>query len=291
MVSVSADLFIGLVTHPRSRFPASSGPDGLAQSLARACAERGVSAEVRIHDQDTWTPDLLVIDEQQIARSIDAELDVESRWRAYLGPRTSRLFLRTTMAARRAHRRRKFLPHGSVIDDQHPGVRMVRRLVNIEMAHLSLLGQARDGGARWALILEDDATGDPLVVERTLRALMEGVEGQDRPQYVNVSRSFDERQLGVEHLLTDLGPLSGAEDVHVLSAARPVTNTVCAVLYRGAFLDALVPTLERIPLAPVVPIDWKLNEALMTLAESGQVPADACWMLRPAPILQGSMHT
>jgi hypothetical protein len=290
MVSVTAELFIGLVTHPRSRFPAGAGPDGLAQSLARALADKGVSTEVAVHDQDVWTPDLLVIDEQEIADSIDAELDVEARWRAYLNPRTNGLALRAVMAARRVRRRHRFLPRGVAVGDEHAGFRMVRRLVNIEVAHLSLMTQARDSGAGWSLILEDDATGDPTSAARVVRAVMAAAQGSDGPRYVNVSRSFDEGRLGIEHLLTDLGPVPEAEGVHALSAERPVTNTVCAVLYRGDFLQTLVPALDGIPLSPVIPIDWKLNEALMTMFESGQTPTGACWLLRPAPILQGSMH-
>jgi hypothetical protein len=249
-----------------------------------------VAAEVSIHDRDVWTPDLLQIDREQIAGSIEAELDVESRWRAYLDPGSGGVFRRAEMVARRTHRLRRFLPRGAPLDDGHPGVRMVRRLVNIELAHMDLLRVARDSAARWSLILEDDAVGDPVEVARTLRDVMAGAGDSAVPKYVNVSRSFEERRLGVEHLLSDLGPVSDSSAVHALASQRPVTNTVCAILYRRTFLEALVPALEAIPVSPVVPIDWKLNEALMTLHHSGTVSSGDCWLLRPAPIVQASMH-
>lgn len=269
----------------------SAGTEGLTRSLAATFTDAGWAVEVVIHDEDAWTPDLLVIDAQEIAASIDAELAVETRWRTYLDPRTSGLVLRAVMAVRRARRRHRLLPRGVPIDERHRGFRTVRRLVNIEVAHLTLLRRAQESGARWALILEDDATGDPHDVARALDAVMAAAEAQETVQYINVSRSFDEGQLGIEHLLLDGGGLSGVEGIRIVSAERPVTNTVCAVLYRGSFLEALMPALEAVPLSPVIPIDWKLNEALMSLTSAGRMRSGSCWLLRPAPIVQGSMHT
>jgi hypothetical protein len=69
-----------------------------------------------------------------------------------------------------------------------------------------------------------------------------------------------------------------------------VTNTVCAVLYRSTFLADLLPTLKDIPMEPIVPIDWKLNAALMQLVREGTIGDGDCFTLEPAPIRQSSMH-
>ncbi len=291
-MSVTADLFIGVVTHPGTRFAESSTPRGLAASLADRLASRGLTAEVSIHGEDAWTPTLLPIDDAEIKKSIVAELDAEARWRLFQSPRTPRMAMTAFMTLRRTYRRRTFLPKGTVVDDRHPGYRMVRRLANIELAHLALLRQARDAGARWALILEDDATAEADQAAEVLAQLLRKADDLDQPLYVNVSRSFDEQRLRIEGHLTDIGGIkTGAEEIRILSAERPVTNTVCAVLYRGSFLPSLLDAMDAIPLSPVIPIDWKLNTALLDLSDAQRLQAGDCWTLRPAPIVQGSMHT
>jgi len=45
-----------------------------------------------------------------------------------------------------------------------------------------------------------------------------------------------------------------------------------------------------IPLSPVLPIDWKLNVALMNLVAAGKLGEGDCWQVDPAPFIQGSMH-
>lgn len=290
-VSAPVDLFIGLVTHPRTRFPQSSGPDGLALSVARTWEAQGHRVHVEIFDKDAWTPELLKIDQAEVASSITAELDAESRWRIFQSPRSSRAALRLFMRTRLAYRRRKFLPRGVNVDESHPGFRMVRRLVNIEIAHVTLLEQASLRGSDWALVIEDDATANPQQCAQTLLDLMQLVSAGQQPLYANVSRSFGEERLRVSKHLTDIGGLPDADsETRILAADQPFTNTVCAVLYRGTFLPILVDALHEIPVSPVIPIDWKLNTALLNLdAENVFSPQD-CWTLSPAPITQGSMH-
>ena len=161
---------------------------------------------------------------------------------------------------------------------------MVRRLVNIELSHLRIMGEAVASGARWAVLIEDDAAGpDTPAFARDLAEFISAADTRRQPLTMNLSESFTPRQLGLEHLLTPIeepGPWS------VLAAERPVTNTVCAVLYRGDFLARLLAELQAIPVAPVVPIDFKVNEAMMRLAPSMR-PGD-CWVASPAPLVQQS---
>ncbi len=287
------DLLIGLVTYPGTRFPESSADTGLSRQLAAALEQRGHRVNVSIHDTNVWSPTLLRIDENQIKASVTAELDVEARWRAFLSGRPSPARRSALMAARKVYRKRKFLPRGIAINDQHPGVRMVRRLVNIESAHLSLLRQASQAGCDWALIVEDDATADAQHTAELIDALITGTSQgpNQQPLYVNVSRSFSESELGLNGHLRDIGGLPMNQDqTRIMESDRPITNTVCAVLYRGTFLPDLVRVLSQIPLSPVIPIDWKLNEALMQLSAQGNIGAGDCWTLSPAPIIQASMH-
>jgi len=58
------------------------------------------------------------------------------------------------------------------------------------------------------------------------------------------------------------------------------------MLYRRPFLEHLRSTLALIPLSPVIPIDFKVNEALMRMAPV--CPAGDAWLASPAPLTQRS---
>lgn len=284
------DLFLGLVTHPATRFPGSSTPQGLLPRLAEAMTAAGVQTRIEIHATNDWTPELLTIDRATVAASIEAELEVESRWRRYVDPSVPAWVLGPFMAARRVYRRRKFLPgRGRPVAADDPGARMVRRLVNIELAHMTLMRAAAASSSEWTLIAEDDAEcADVESLAADLHAFIGEWQDKTQPKYVNVSRSFGARRLRVERLLNQAGswPRTGAQ---VFASQRPITNTVCAVLYRTEFLRDLVATMDRIPIAPVIPIDWKLNEAIMRMHADGRLGAGDCWTVDPAPVIQASM--
>jgi len=285
-------MFLGLVTHPSTRFRESSTPDGLLPTLTALLSDRGMTTTLAIHGTNDYDAGFLAIDRAQIAASIDAELDVESRWRTYVDPSVPRWSLGPFMQVRRLYRRRKFLPSGRrAVRMDDAGARMVQRLVNIELAHLSLMRQAVACGSDWALIAEDDATcSDVAQLAEALDVFSEAQSMASQPKYVNVSRSFDHGRLRVGSLLSDRGAWGTAGDgVRVLTSERPITNTVCAVLYRTTFLEKLLAVMDSIPLSPVVPIDWKLNEAIMRMSAAGELGPGDCWVVEPAPMIQSSM--
>lgn len=283
-------VFLGLVTHRGSRFPESTGPDGLVHRLSRALTARGITSVVSIHDDDHFDPTVVSLTQEQVVASIKAELAVEQRWRVYVDPSVSRLALSAQMTARHAYRRARLAPPWRRDPSATPaGAQMLRRLVNIEHAHLHLMQRAFASGADWALIMEDDAQlSDQASFAQALASFMGERSESPQPSYVNVSRSFDHDALGSNERLTTVG--SWSESVAELSADRPLTNTVCAVLYRRRFLGLILDRLNEIPVAPVVPIDWKVNTALLSMHASGELGNGDCWFLDPAPIAQGSMH-
>lgn len=287
--ALTSSVFLGLVTHRGTRFPGSSGIDGLVTSLAAALKAAGIDTVISIHADDFHSEDILPLTASEVRRSIRAELALEKRWRTYVNPDQHRLALSTVMGLRRTYRTWLLAPpwdRSGVASTK--GAAMLRRLVNIELAHMGLLRQARDSGADWILIVEDDAQlANPDAFARSLAELVQHNSGR-QPRYVNISRSFSHERLHLEDHLT---PVAMWDDsTQVLSSDIPLTNTVCAILYRRDFLNDLLPALERIPISPVLPIDWKLNQALLDLVQTGALgPAD-CWFLDPAPVVQGSMH-
>jgi len=293
------DLFIGVVSHVGSRFAANCGPDGLAQRLTDELADLGISCALQINLDDDYDPAMLPIDAALVATSLDAQLKVEGDWAAYLaeaggpGPRP----WAGVVTALRRHRARRRYERSDGRAASDAGTRMIRRLLNIELSHRRLLQAGIDTGSPWILILEDDAgCTDVTDCARGLAGIIgiadEGDGSRMHPAYLNLSRSFSATRLGIDTLLRPVSavPWQGPAQRQVHAATRPVTNTVCAIAYRRDFAKCLLDAFGLMPLAPVIPIDWKLNAALMEMHRSGGLGAGACWLVEPAPIVQLSMH-
>ena len=298
------DCFVGLVSHAGSRFAESQGPDGLTARMCRELESRGVSAKSLVNVDDDYRPELLAIDGRVVRRAVTAQIRLEARWSRYLrsgDPRVSRaqrLVHSTALTAVTGARiasgwRRYYRPWHRVADDQTAGARMVRRLLNIELSHASLRRAGLGSGARWVLVLEDDAHGDdPRQLAENIEALMVERADKQQPAYVNISQSFSNAELGVEYLLE---PAAGFEWTgepvrQVLAASRPISNTVCAILYRADFLGRFLERFKALPIEPVVPIDWKLNIVLMDMYRSGEIVSGDCWIVTPGPVDQRSMR-
>ena len=287
-------MFLGLVTHPNTRFPQAASPEGLVPGLQATLQDQGMRTRIAVHDTDEWTEMVLRIDRSVVEASIDRELEIEKHWRRYIDPSVPEWLLSAFMSVRRVYRRWKFLDGaGQELNASDRGFRMVQRLVNIEIAHMSLLRQAMNSDCEWTLIAEDDATNDDIPsLARELEAFTTDRRHECQPKYVNVSRSFNHRRLRVRNLVEPVGAWGTTPTgMEILQTRRPITNTVCAILYRTEFLATLLPTLEGIPLAPVVPIDWKLNQAIMQMSGAGQLTHGDCWLVEPAPIVQSSMRS
>lgn len=276
-------LFIGVVSHEGSRFSVSQGPQGLAAALH----ERLPSTLVQVNTADLLDERVLPVTPALVQASLTAELHADRIWARYLGRRLGPRWwaghgLRWAKRGWRAV--------------QPPPLGSVHRLLNIELSHLDLMRAGLNSGAPLILVLEDDAmSADAADLAAGLAGIMRVSDSLDASTvpvgFVNLSQSFDLATLGIGQLL---GPApatwAGSAERTVLAASRPVTNTVCAILYFAPFLRALVDQFDRLPMTPVVPIDWKLNLALMAMFEAGQAGPGACWLVEPAPITQMSMQ-
>ena len=273
-----SDVFIGVVSHARSRFADAQGPEGLALRLAKALHDIGLGTSVQVNTANLLDESVLPITPELMRESPAEELRIERDWAHFLGQdRRPDWWLRHAMRWAKLSLSRARQPNPSA----------VRRLLNIELSHVDLMRRALDAGSSWALILEDDAGADDVIdLAAGLRGLLESA---DPPAFINLSTSFTIDQLRVAHLMEPAIGVEwlGATPRTVLRARRPVTNTVCAIAYRREFLGDLVPAMDALPMTPVAPIDWKLNRALMALARQ----SPECWWVEPGPVLQRSMHT
>jgi hypothetical protein len=277
-------LFIGVVSHEGSRFAVSQGPGGLAAVLAEQLRSLGQSVLVEVSTVDAYDPVQLPITPAMVSACLTAQVHLDRRWARYLGrARGPRWW--ATHGLRWVRRAEQLV--------QPPSPKLVERLLNIEMAHFALLRSGLAIGADWVLILEDDASSvDVVDCAAGLAWLMSSRADERQPSYVNISQSFALDELGISDLLTVAPDASWAGDAprHILSSARPATNTVCAILYRGSFVRDLLAVTDALPMEPVVPIDWKLNLALIQMFSSGALGAGDCWFVDPAPIDQLSMR-
>lgn len=289
-----SSLFIGVVSHEGSRFSESQGPKGLAARLAAAIDEAGVPATVAVRTEDGHDEGLLPLTSEVVRASLREKLRAERAWQDFL--RTdlsespiSRARRHAALAWWRLHLELTLLrPWQAELPASSPARRAVRRLVNIELSHVALLRAGVESGAAWVLILEDDARSSDIA---DCASGLLGLMDSGSFSYANVSQSHTYDELGITPLMRPSGAAwAGSVPRAVLASSRPVTNTVCAILYRADFVRSLLSAFDELPLAPVVPIDFKLNAALMMLYRRGSLPAGSCWCVDPAPIDQGSMR-
>lgn len=286
---MAPSVFLGLVTHDATRFPQARGPQGLLAQTQTVLRDRGISVQSEIHSANHFPELNLRISASDVRASIKAELSLEAAWRRYLEPDKNHFLSNARLTAWRSYRifneavRKTKRRHGP------RGRAGIERLINIELAHLHLMKSATKSKSNWVLILEDDAmTPEPRTFANDFANFVIQDSSLPPPAFVNTSQSFDAQDLHVAHLLTPIG--AWGSGVSILQSSQPVTNTVCAVLYQRDFLNQLVQRLEEIPIEPVLPIDWKINLALMKMFYSKKFNAGDCWLLHPAPITQGSMH-
>jgi hypothetical protein len=272
---------IGVVSYVGSRFSESQGDRGLGRLLEVAFDGLGIAAEVRISTEDYGDRYGVQVTPRAVQESLTEQLRIQLRWSKFLNQQR-RLHWWCGYGLRLARR--------AVQRVDPPPVSMISRLLNIEAAHRDLLAWGSEKESDWVLILEDDAAS------YEVGDLAEGLGGivhaSPSPCYVNLSESFSSADLGVGHLLSvsSSARWDGSRQRAILESTLPITNTVCAILYRADFARRLVNAYEELPLDPVLPIDWKLNAALMLMHDRKEVSTNECWQVEPAPILQMSMR-
>lgn len=278
----SPTVFIGVVSHPQSRFTVNQGSEGLAAKLSTELTGLGSACDYLVNLRNAFESSGVSATKSVFRQGIAEEVRLERSWSRFLGVRRG---VRWWVS----HLTRWARVHSYALRKGDVGE--IKRLINIELSHLALMRDGLNSGAPWVLILEDDAGARDLA---DLAAGLRGIMQSDpAPAYVNLSYSFTIDELGIRHLLyPDTGQVwVGRQARTLMVAERPATNTVCAILYQRQFLEQLVGEIESIPTEPVVPIDWRLNLALINLWNKGLIGSGDCWFVEPAPIDQLSMHS
>jgi hypothetical protein len=290
-------LFIGVVSHTQTQYLFSQGPQGLATLVAGELSQRGFKCTVCVNTENLWDPSVLPLTEAEAYASQVASLGSEISWENYLnasGTHSYRSRLRKRFIL--ALRQMKLKATHSLLESHSAtqvDVASVKRLMNIELSHVDLWRRGIESQADWILIVEDDGSSANIPdLAEGLAQLLTSLKDSVQPAYLNVSESFGAQELGTRGLLSPAPlPWRGTTARSILQSSRPITNTVCAVLYRRTFLVELQKVFVELPMTPVLPIDFKLNEALQILHSRGSLGAGDCWQIDPAPIVQLSMHS
>lgn len=298
MSAQAVSLFIGMVTHARSRFDANGAARGLVDSLAKEAGRLGMNVVAAVSDRDDYDPKRYPLTRWELIRSAVYQARLEHRWRRYVADAAAAgavdrgldLVLWGGMTVKRTADSLAPRPWGPT--EGLAGTKSAVRLINIDLSHLRLMDEAAASGCEWVLILEDDAgTADAESAVRDVASVMAAL-ADTHTGFVTMSESIGHDALGVGGILTpapdlDNGAMFGRE---LWRASRPVTNTVCANLYRPWLLAMVRAEIGRQGLLPVAPIDWRLNAALMVLYEKGVVDSETCLWARPGVFTQRSMH-
>lgn len=279
----STSLFVGLVSYEGSAFSESQGPDGLTAGLLGAFVKRGVDCASWINTGNLFDENSYELTSRMSRFSVREEIRLESEWFSFLQG-TNRLGHKVRMLGRYAN----FLFHWR----RNSESKELRRLLNIEYSHIDLYRRAVASGAKWAIILEDDAFS--LDISDLLTGFLSLSGDESDVKMMNFSSSFSFDQMGIRHLLIPNGGQGwqGSVARSVLGSSRPATNTVCAIAFRTDFLKQILADFDSQPTdpsEPIVPIDWKLNAALMRLWNAEAIGSNECLFVEPAPIIQLSM--
>ena len=276
----STSFFIGLVSYEKSSFVQSQGPSGMTAEMQTALVAQSVVCQSWVNTGNLFGDDSYALTPLMARSLVREEIRLESEWFRFL-QRKDRLSHYLRIAGRYG---RYFLDwkRNSLSGE-------LRRLLNIEYSHVDLYRRAIASESDWAIILEDDASATD--ISDLVAGLLGLCEADSGVKMINLSESFTLDQIGVRALLrpANARPWQGSATRSVLASGRPATNTVCAIAFRTDFLSQILAVFDSQPPEPVVPIDWKLNTALMRLWESGAIGPNECLFVEPAPIIQLSM--
>ncbi len=268
------DLFIGLVTHPRTQYPHSAHDQGLLTQLSRTLAEQDVILNGHIESRNLLPPQY-TFTKLELSASRRHLVTLRKEWSRY--------------CQQSPFRRRK--QHFALLRTWGTEPRSeeeARRLLNIEMAHVELMKQAVAQDAEFALILEDDAESSSVC--DLASDIAELISREDSPFMAQISSSFSPRMLGIQKLLgaVERQWSNGGQEFRLL---KPATNTVCATIYRRDFLTTLLHAWSHQQAIPIVPVDWRLNEILIALESAQQLPRGYSSIVFPGPIVQQSLES
>ena len=283
-MSNTPKIFIGLVTHPNSRFNSEGQSSKRIIELADSLSQLGINVVTLISDRNDFQSSGRVIGISDRVRSAWKQVQIEKAWDKYVWESTgsdSRTRKHGTIffSGMFVKRAISYLSNSSSL----------ARLANIDLSHLRLLKEGVTSGADWVLIIEDDARfGDTVTTAGMLRTIIEILDGHSSRVFINLSESIDTVELRVDRIVSAGNSLRTlTNESELLGISPAISNTVCANMYSHHFAHEFASAIEVQGILPSIPIDWRLNQLIM---EARVTPVE-CYWVKPGLFLQGSMHS
>lgn len=276
-------LFLGLVTHPRSRFNADGRATQQITELSANLRGHGFTVETLISDRNDFDAVPQRIGLGTRFRSAWLQVETERAWAKYL--QTGRDPQATGRSPGRIFYLAMFIKRAiSFLVSSRP----LERLANIDLSHLRVLREGINSEADWILVIEDDGVAENIsVVAENLAFLISfaGIERAD--MFMNLSQSMSDIELGVDAIMARAKEAhSFADGGKIVQISPPISNTVCANFYSPTFAARFANAIESQGILPSIPIDWRLNKLVM----NSTVNDTRCYWVIPGMFIQESMH-
>ena len=276
------DVFLGLITHPKSSFNKDGRATCLLEQVAQGLKKSGISMEYLVSDRNDYSAQAYPISRDTLLAAAQAQVKLELEWRDFIAQssglipnRLSEQYLYQGMRLKRSVAAFK--------GENSTAAEAYQRLINIDLSHHRVLTQGINAGAKAVVILEDDASIiDPRRIDDLALVTKKALEV--KTDFISLSESISAPELGIERILKRGGLMDFDSDVDVIELDTPVTNTVCANYYSRKFAIKFQAHISPERLTPVKPIDWRLNEVMLAN------PNTTCWWVQPGIFVQGSMH-
>ena len=277
--------FLGVITHPASRFNSRGEAAEQLRSLASVLERAGHDVSYLVSDRNDFSAKELTLGIGSRIWSAWAQARTECRWRRYLvtGPEQRPSGARWDIQRATSTVRRCLSAAGVPGAGGDLSEAGLRRLLNIDLSHLRLWRAAQNTEADIALILEDDAVWNSELDPQDICTLLDQLPATDR-SFAVLSHSLSISDLAVG-ALHSVAAKKIQDNGALIELPTPITNTVCANAYSLHMINLLLASIQEGALVPVQPIDWRLNQVLIDHSDV------RCFWADPAPFIQSSMHS
>lgn len=163
----------------------------------------------------------------------------------------------------------------------------IMRLENIAAAHISILRKALKRNCS-VLILEDDFQINSGISNSDIYEILTCLSKKKKWITVNLSLSYSDEELAIKSLRKGKNHSVSYREFRMYEYSFPVVNTACALYYHQDFLEEILVELKRLENAKFIPIDHKINIALLNITRKNE---KICYLsLDPGLFLQRSLH-